>query len=304
MKKAPTPAEINALFDNSDPAIVWSKATDVIRHINPDYDFTLIQLVRDDVLRLFRGEYPGYCAISTLYHDLPHTLAALLCGVRLMHGVHVSGDRISDEEITLIVIAILMHDVGYAQRIGEEDGTGAQYTQTHVQRGIEFMRTYFTKRKLLVNIAVLDTMILGTEHPRPFAQIEFSDDRVRTLASIVATGDIAGQMADRIYLEKLLLLFLEFREAKFGNYQGMYDLLCQTSYFYESVRKKLDGALGGIHQKLSYHFKETMGVDNNFYLEAIEKNIAYLSKVVSQGEEKFFTTLKRNGVVEKWKNLS
>lgn len=304
MKKAPTPAEINALFDNGDPAIVWSKATDVIRRINPDYDFTLIQLVRDDVLRLFRGEYPGYCAIGTLYHDLPHTLAALLCGVRLMHGVHVSGDRISDEEITLIVIAILMHDVGYAQRIGEKDGTGAQYTQTHVQRGIEFMRAYFTERKLHVNMAVLATMILGTEHPRPFAQIEFGDDRARMLARIVATGDIAGQMADRIYLEKLLLLYLEFREAKFGNYQGMYDLLCQTSHFYESVRKKLDDALGGIHQKLSCHFKETMDVDNNFYLEAIEKNIAYLSKVVSQGEEKFFTTLKRNGVVEKSKHFS
>jgi hypothetical protein len=303
MKKAPTPAEINALFDNNDPVIAWSKATDIIRRINPGYDFTLIQSVRDDVFRLFHGEYPGYCAISTLYHDLPHTLAALLCGARLMHGVHLSGDLLSDEEITLIMIAILMHDVGYAQRIGEEGGTGAQYTQTHVQRGIEFMQKYFSERELPVDMRALATMILGTEHPRPFAQIEFGDERVRMLASIVATGDIAGQMADRVYLEKLLLLFLEFREAKFGNYKDMYELLCKTSNFYESVRKKLDGALGGIHQKLSLHFKETMGVDNNFYLESIEKNIAYLSKVVSRDEKKFFTTLKRNGISEKSRTL-
>lgn len=304
MKKAPTPAEVNTLFDNNDPAIVWSKATDIIRRISPGYDFTLIESVRDDVFRLFRGEYPDYRAIGTLYHDLPHTLAALLCGVRLMHGVHVSGGRMSDEEITLIVIAILMHDVGYAQHIGEGGGTGAQYTQTHVQRGIEFMQKYFSERKLPVDMEALATMILGTEHPRPFAQIEFGDERVRMLASIVATGDIAGQMADRIYLEKLLLLFLEFREAKFGNYQDMYDMLCQTSHFYEAVRKKLDGALGGIHQKLNFHFKDTMGVDKNFYLESIEKNIDYLSKVVSQDKKKFFSTLKRSGVVEKSKSLS
>lgn len=299
MNKAPTPAEIDALFDNNDPVIAWSKVADIVRRISPGYDFTLIQSVRDDVFRLFRGEYSGYCAISTLYHDLPHTLAALLCGVRLMHGVHASGDRMSDKEITLVMIAILMHDVGYAQRLGEESGTGAQYTQTHVQRGIEFMQKYFTERKLPVDRQVLAAMILGTEHPRPFAQIEFGDERVRMLASIVATGDIAGQMADRVYLEKLLLLFLEFREAKFGNYRDMYDLLCKTSHFYESVRKKLDGALGGIHQKLSFHFKETMGVDNNFYLESIEKNIAYLSKVVSQNEKEFFTRLNRSGISKK-----
>lgn len=299
------PAEINDLFNNDDPEIVWSKATDIIRRMSPDYEFTLVQSVYEDVLRLFRGDYPGYGPIKTLYHDLPHTLEVLICGVRLMHGVHVSGDRLTNDEITLIVLAILMHDVGYAQRKGEERGTGAQHTRTHVERGIEFMRQYFSVHELPASIPVAVTaMILGTEHNRPFAQICFSDERSRMLGRIVATADITGQMADRIYLEKLLFLYLEFREAHFGSYQSMYDLLCQTNRFYETTREKLDGALGGIYKKLSFHFKDTLGVENNYYLESIEKNMAYLAKVVAHNEAELFSMLKRNGIVEKSRKLS
>jgi hypothetical protein len=300
MKNRPTPSDINALFNNDDPKIVWDKATYIIRRMSPTYDFTLVQSVYEDVMGLFRGEYHGYSPIKTLYHDLPHTLEVFLCGVRLMHGVHVSGDHLQNDEITLIMLAILMHDIGYAQRKGEESGTGAQYTQTHVQRGIEFMRKYFTERKFPPNIAVAVTgMIMGTEHNRPFSRIDFNDERARMLARIVATADITGQMADRIYLEKLLFLYLEFKEAHFGSYQSMFDLLCQTNSFYEMTREKLDSALGGIYKKLEFHFKDTMGVSKNYYLLSIEKNMSYLSKVVARDQAELSIMLKRNGVAEK-----
>jgi hypothetical protein len=306
MKNSPTQAEIDDLFNiGDDPEIVWSKVADVIRRVNPDFDLALVQSVFDDVMRLFRGEYPGYGPIKTLYHDLSHTLEVLICGVRLLHGVHASGDRLTDEEVTLIMLAIMMHDVGYAQRKGEESGTGAQYTQTHVQRGIEFMRRYFAERKFPSSVAVAVTgMILGTEHNRPFTRIAFDDERICMLARIVATADITGQMADRIYLEKLLFLYLEFKEAHFGSYQSMFDLLCQTNRFYEMTREKLDGALGGIYKKFEFHFNDMMGVSKNYYLESIEKNMAYLSKVVANDEAELFTMLKRNGVVEKSRALA
>ena len=304
MNEDPAPACIDALFHNNDPEVVWEKATDIILRMNPDYDFELVKSVFEDILKLFRGDYPGYGPIKTLYHDLPHTLEVLLCGVRLMHGVHVSGDHLKDEEITLIMLAIMMHDVGYAQVKGEENGTGAQYTQTHVQRGIEFMRRYFEERNISPEFAVSITgMIMGTEHNRPFARIDFSGERARMLARIVATADITGQMADRIYLEKLLFLFLEFKEAHFGSYQSMFDLLCQTDKFYQTIRNKLDGALGGIYKKFEFHFKETLGVNKNYYLEAIAKNMAYLSKVVERNEAELFDMLKRDGVVDKMRKL-
>lgn len=305
MKKKPAASEINELFHNDDPKIVWAKATSIIRRMSPGYDFALVESVYSDILRLFRGEYPGYGPIRTLYHDLPHTLEVLLCGVRLMHGVHVSGDRLSDEEITLIMIAIMMHDVGYAQRKGEESGTGAQYTQTHVQRGVGFMQQYLKDHQLPEAIPVtLAGMILGTEHNQPFAQIGFIDERSRMLGRIVATADITGQMADRIYLEKLLFLYLEFKEAHFGSYQSTFDLLCQTNRFYETIREKLDGVLGGIYKKLEYHFRETMGVSNNYYLESIEKNMAYLAKVIAHDEAELYTLLKRHGVAEMSRQLA
>ncbi|MBU1425010.1 MAG: hypothetical protein KKH12_11005 [Gammaproteobacteria bacterium] len=305
MNNSPPQAEIDALFNNDDPAIVWAKVVDIIRRVNPDFDFALIQSVYGDVMRLFRGDYPGYGPIKTLYHDLSHTLEVFLCGVRLLHGVHLSGDRLSDDEITMIMLAILMHDVGYAQLKGEESGTGAQYTQTHVQRGIGFMQRYFSERKLFPGMADTVTgMIQGTEHNRPFSRTDFDDDRACMLARIVATADITGQMADRIYLEKLLFLYLEFREAKFGSYQSMYDLLCQTNRFYEMTREKLDGALGGIYKMFTFHFADVMGVSKNYYLESIEKNMVYLSKIVANDEAELFNMLKRNGVVEKSRILA
>lgn len=69
-----------------------------------------------------------------------------MCAVRLMHGVHISGTRLTDNEITWIMMAALMHDIGYAQLRGEETGTGAQHTLSHVKRGIEFMQRYIVER--------------------------------------------------------------------------------------------------------------------------------------------------------------
>lgn len=301
MKNNALQAEYFELFNNDDtPEVVWSKVGEIIHCVNPDFELAFLKTIFDDVMRLFQGEYPGYCRIGTLYHDRSHTLEVLICGVRLLHGVHVSGKRMTDEEITLIVIAILMHDVGYAQRKGEDAGTGAQFTHTHVQRGVEFMRDYFAKHDFPAHAAVaVSTMILGTEHNSPFARIEFVDERSRLLACIVATADITGQMADRIYLEKLLFLYLEFKEAHFGSYRSMYDLLCKTNRFYEMTREKLDGALGGVYTNFEFHFMKVAGVRRNFYLEAIEKNMDYLSRIVANDESELFLMLKRNGVAEK-----
>jgi hypothetical protein len=300
MKNIPTSAEINSLFANSDAGMVWTKAVGILGRINSGYDTTVIKTVFDDVMRLFCGEYPGYSSIKTLYHDQHHTLDVFLCAVRLMHGVHLSGTRLSDDELTLIMIASLMHDIGYSQRVGEEGGTGAQYTQTHVNRGIAFMKNYLAELRLPSKFAAsLEPMISSTNPALKFPQIDFPDQRARLLGQIVATADLTGQMADRTYLEKLLFLYLEFKEAHFGNYQNMFDLLRQTQSFYGITQQKLDGPFGGMYAKLSFHFKDVMGVENNYYQESIDKNIAYLSKVIALNEAEYLSMLKRGGIAEK-----
>ena len=300
MKNIPTSAEINSLFANSDPDLVWTRATGIVRRISPGYDFTLVRCVFDDVLRLFHGEYPGYSAIKTLYHDLPHTLDVFLCAVRLLHGMHISGAQQDDDSISLVMIATLMHDLGYMQRQGEEIGTGAQYTQTHVRRGIAFMRSYLAEQRFPSEWADrLEPVMLSTDPALKFPQIEFSDDATCILAQIVGTADLTGQMADRTYLEKLLFLYLEFKEAHFGNYQSTFDMLRQTKAFYESTLEKLDGPYEGVYDYLTSHFKEAMGVETNFYIESIEKNIAYLERVIALNEAEYLFMLKRGGIVER-----
>lgn len=300
MKNAPTSAEINNLFANGDPDEVWPKAVEIIGRINPAYDFRIARTAFDDIVRLFRGEYSGYCPIRTLYHDLRHTLDVFLCAVRLMHGVHLSGTRLADDEMTLVMMAALMHDIGYAQLEGEESGTGAQHLQTHVSRGIEFMQRYVVDRDLPPELAApLRSIMICTDPALGMSNIRFPGERIRLLGQIVGTADLTGQMADRTYLEKLLFLYLEFEEAHFGGFQNIRDLLCKTRNFYESTRQKLDGELGGIYTRLAFHFKDWFGVENNYYLESMEKNIAYLSKVTSLNEAKYLSMLKRGGIVKK-----
>jgi len=300
-KNTPALAEIHGLFRNHDPDEVWGKAAELIGRISPAYDFSILRAAFDEVMRLFHGACPGYCAIQTLYHDLPHTLDVFLCAARLTHGVHVSGTALADDEITLVLIAALMHDIGYAQRHEEATGTGAQFTQEHVNRGIGFMQCYLNTQRLPPAwAATLELMMRSTEHMKDFSQFVFSDERVRMLAQMVGTADLVGQMADRTYLEKLLYLYLEFKEAKLGNYQGVYDMLQRTKTFYEVTRQqRLDQDFGCLYTKFAFHFSDTMGVEQNYYLESMERNIAYLSQAVRLDEAGCLAMLKRGGIVAK-----
>ena len=301
MRNIPTATVIHQLTINDNPDNVWAKAIDIIKRIVPAYDFAISRTAFTDVLRLFRGEYPGYCAIKTPYHNLHHTMDVFLCSVRLMHGVHLSGTRLTDREITLVMLATLLHDIGYAQLLDEDYGSGAQYTLTHVGRGIKFMQKYLPEHDFPADFAIpLECLMNSTNPGISFDEINFPDERTRLIAQIVGSADIVGQMADRTYLEKLMFLYQEFKEAKFGNYESIHDLLCKTKSFYDMTRnKKLDGTYGGIYKKLTSHFKDYMGIESNYYMESIDKNIAYLSKVITFNEAEFHTMLKRGGITEK-----
>lgn len=305
MKNMPTSVEINQLTSNTHPDEVWAKAVDIVRRISPAYEFNFVRPVFVDVIMMFHGEFPGYSAIKTPYHNMHHTLDVFLCSVRLMHGVHLSGVTLSDDELTLIMLATLLHDIGYAQREEEDSGTGAQYTLTHVDRGIVFMRQYLQEQEFPPTFAAPLAYLMGSTNPaQDFKSVQFPDARTRMLSQIVGSADIVGQMADRTYLEKLLFLYLEFKEARFGNYANMHDLLRQTKTFYENTRlNKLEGSFEGVYKKLALHFADYLGVERNLYIESIEKNIAYLEKIISLNESEYLSMLKRGGIIEQSQNL-
>lgn len=305
MNNFPAPSEQQQFLDISGPEQVWATAVDIVRRINPEFDFTPGQQAFQDVLSLFNGEYPGYCPIKTPYHNLHHTLDVFLCAIRLTHGMHLTVSPVHDKEITWVMMATLMHDIGYVQKLNEDFGSGAQHTLTHVARGIRFMQHYLQEKGFPAAYAVpLEHMMNSTNPAIDFSSINFPDARTRMLSQIVGSADIVGQMADRTYLEKLLFLYLEFKEAHFGNYASLHDLLRQTHDFYIATReKKLEGSFDGVFHKLSSHFHDYAGLDRNLYLESIEKNIAYLDKVIQMDEKDYLAMLKRGGIVEKSQSL-
>ncbi len=285
----------NDLFVNDDPAVVWPKAAGIVARMHPEFDFAIARTLFDDVVRLFRGEYPGYYPIRTPYHDLRHTMDAFMCAVRLAHGVHVSGTPLSGLDVTLVMAATLLHDIGYARlRDGKETGTGAQFTRDHIERGVEFMRQYLAARNLPATLAAdLEPMIRCSDPVLPLARISFPSARTRLLGQIVGTADLVGQMADRTYLEKLSALYLEFEEGQVGNYRSAYDMLCKTHEFYALIKSRLEGDFHGVYEHLAAHFEETLNVRRNFYIEAVESNMAHLEKLEQLGEKNYESMLRR-----------
>ena len=68
--------------------------------------------------------------------------------------------------------------------------------------------------------------------------IPFRSKEVEITGKIVGSADLMAQMADRAYLEKLLLLYEEFEEAGLPGYNSEFDLLKKTEDFYNLVARK------------------------------------------------------------------
>ncbi|MBZ0091332.1 MAG: hypothetical protein K8F27_03805 [Sulfuricellaceae bacterium] len=60
---------------------------------------------------------------------------------------------------------------------------------------------------------------------------------------------------------------------------------------------------GSTYKFLDDHFKDCFGIECNYYLESIGKNIAYLSEVVKRDEAEYFQRLKRGGIVAQVETL-
>ena len=97
------------------------------------------------MVKLFRGNYPGYQKCNTWYHDLKHTTDCLLAMARLLHGASLNGLPLPDRDVVLGLTAALFHDTGYIQAEDDLEGTGAKYTLVHVERSVAFMEKYFAR---------------------------------------------------------------------------------------------------------------------------------------------------------------
>jgi hypothetical protein len=100
-------------------------------------------------------------------------------------------------------------------------------------------------------------------------------------------------MSDRAYLEKLLFLYYEFREAGFEGYETEFDILRKTLVFYESIMHRLNNTLLSSYRYIETHFAVRHGVQENLYLKAINRQMAYLKEIIRDESSNFRAKLKR-----------
>jgi hypothetical protein len=245
----------------------------------------------DDVARLYRGDYPGYRACDTSYHDIQHVLDVTLAMARLMDGcVRGTNARVLDERLFRFgIIAALYHDCGYIRhRRDTRHANGAEYTKTHVSRGGRFLEQYLPTVGMadLAHAAAPTLHFTGYEVPVSAIRVE---PQFRLIGNLLGSADILAQMADRCYLEKCHdRLYPEFvsggiaRQTKpDGEEQVVFEsaahLIFQTPRFYHSAKKRLDVDLAGYCSYVEKHF----GGENVYFAE-LEKNIGYARSIADR----------------------
>jgi hypothetical protein len=284
--------KINNLYDllditNADE--VLNEILHVVYLMTDDFEHERFKEIFHDVGRLFNGDFPGYQASKTKYHDLEHTHSVVLATIRLMHGCQLDGAAFTSHHIFLCLISSLFHDVGLIQTEEETKGTGARFTVGHEQRSIDFMKDYLSSKNFpSADAEDCEQCIQSTILSLPVKDIRFRTKEIEMIGHIVGSADLLAQMADRNYLEKLLLLFKEFEEADIPGFDSELDLLQKTEGFYTFVAKKrLDDDLGGISRCMGAHFKARWNMEQDLYEESISKNIEYLKSLVIVCEDSF-----------------
>ena len=207
-----------------------------------------------DVTRLYRGDYPGYRACDTAYHDLQHVLDVTLAMARLMDGyVRSDGAGVVDERLFCFgIMSALFHDCGYIRHLDDtRAANGAEYTRTHVSRGGVFLQDYLEEVGMADFAPAAAPTLHFTGYEIPIGAIRV-EPRFRLIGNLLGSADILAQMADRCYLEKCRdRLYPEFLWGGLARsispdgreelvYESGAHLIFKTPAFYQSARQRLD----------------------------------------------------------------
>lgn len=250
----------------------------LISLVTDDYDYDFLDLAYRNIQKIFHGRFPGYKASNTSYHNLDHTMAVTLALMRVIHGMYTTGHRFSPEIIECGLIGAMFHDTGLIQRHSDQEGTGAKYTKFHEERSILFVQEYLNSVGRSDEMSRrCSQMIQCTKLSLSPKELQFDTEEVRLMGYILGTADIIAQMADRVYLERLPLLFEELKEGGIPGYETTVDIFQQTvTFFREVIRTRLFDDFDGIVESVRYHFQERWKIDQNLYTKAIENNINYI----------------------------
>ena len=203
---------------------------------------------------------------DAMYHDVEHTCLVTLCGQDIFCGKKVLEGNLNASDWLHFTISLLFHDIGYVKNILSDDNdiyqtvnytgdqvslesaqTDASLTPHHVERGKIFINQRNWHECIDKNI--LTDLISFTQFPHPERRdpVGEEEEKFFSLATLVGSADLIGQLADPMYDEKIPRLFYEFKESgtseKMG-YHSPQDLRVGfPGFFINFVRPTIQNAL-------------------------------------------------------------
>jgi hypothetical protein len=292
--------EINMRLAVGSSEEILSEVLEILKRISSDFNTEPIRDVFDVVQRLYGGNFPGYRACNTGYHDLRHAIEAFLAMGRLIHGAVLDNQSFSERQIITALIAAILHDVGYIQEESDTRGTGAKYKAVHEQRSMDFLSRHGFEFGLSdQEIAAGRLIIQCTDMDADIKTIAFPSAQIELLGKLLGTADLMAQLSEQTYLEKLLYLYYECEEGGVCDYESEVDILRKAVNFYDVFETRLRTTLGGVDRFMQLHFESRWGINQDLYHEAIKKQKDYLLKILSIPDSDPRDHLKQGGIVEK-----
>lgn len=205
---------------------------------------------------------------DALYHNAEHTMMATLVGQQILRGRLLS-EALEPDDWLHMIVALLVHDIGYARGVLEGDtasavvidaegnriapprgASDAHLTPWHVDRGILYVHQRFGGSQA-VDAARIARAVDFTRFPVP-------DDPAYAATgsepALVRAADLIGQMADPFYHRKINGLFCEFAEtgaAERLGYDSPMDLMERyPEFFWTRVQPLIGPALGYLEQTM------------------------------------------------------
>jgi hypothetical protein len=258
----------------------------------PGESFERVEVAFSAFDKLFTGRMPGYHGVDTVYHDRQHSLDMTLAMARLMVGyesIVEPAQRFGAERAVMALVTSLFHDAGYIREFDDhQHRNGAEFTLYHVTRGARFLARFLPTIGMESWVATSTRVVHFTGYEVDLSQLQLPDPRDRKLGHLLGTADLIAQMADRCYLEKCRdRLYPEFVLGGIAaspgadgalqvRYSSGLDLLRQTPRFVRETRiNRLEGEF-----QHAYRYLEPLFDGKNPYLEAIDRNLAFLDRVL------------------------
>ncbi len=197
---------------------------------------------------------------DALYHNIEHTMLVTLAGHDILRGKFLLEGR-EPTDYAHLIVACLMHDIGYVRGILKGDGEGgyvidATGRKMSLQRGSSdaALLPHHVDRSILFvldrlkSIEVLDAeRIARAINITRFPRDSVEEQEAQEEGWLLRAADLVGQLGDPNYLKKSNALFYEFEECGLNRqlgYTSPTDIVEKyPHFFYDSVAPRIQIAI-------------------------------------------------------------